>query len=72
MLELLTRVLFIPGKSTLLIATNNGKFLMWQSLTDKNITKFIARQEATALGHMYQVHKKNCSTRTRTNKYAGE
>ena len=60
-LEFLTRALFIPVKSTLLRAAKNGNFATWPSLTEKNITKFLAKPEAEALGHMDQAHKNNCS-----------
>ena len=45
MLELLTKALFRPVKSTLLRAAKNRNFAMWPSITEKNITKFLENQK---------------------------
>ena len=64
MFEFPTRELFIPVNSTLIITDRNWNFATWPSITEKNITKFPAKSEATALGHMDQAHKNTHSTIT--------
>ena len=71
MLELLTRELFIPVKSTLLRAAKNGNFATWKSIMENNITKFLAKSESAALGHTYQAHNNTRSTWTMSHTDSG-
>ena len=71
-MEFLTRALFSPVKYTLLREVNNRKFATWPSFTENNITKFLSKYEAAALGHMDQAHKNACSTRKTAHVYARE
>ena len=55
-------MIFSPSKYTLLILVNNGNFSTWPSITEKNITKFLEKSDAVALGHMDKAHINNCYT----------
>jgi hypothetical protein len=54
LVKYLHKAMFIPTKSALFQAVNNGHLITWQGLTEQAINKKLKLTPATAMGHMNQ------------------
>ena len=60
----LHKALGSPKTSTLLRAVENNNLTTWPALTKSNITKYLPKSVETALGHLDQERKNQCSTKS--------